>query len=205
MSSQEYIAKSESDCLIDEYLEALDNIIPESRKSRKAENVNKEYKQYETHISGVYNRIGHKAESIINVMDSKLPESDFDDLVLDLIDDYLAEESLIKEKKEAIQTAQILEVKSYRTLKDPLKSQRLVTGAIIEPRFKNCMGIEKEASREYQVSEMKLDQKKEAIDKKDFEESKYEMLVESDDRKNEINNKYSQKYLWKNKPYAMLA
>ncbi|CAG8626073.1 24493_t:CDS:2 [Gigaspora margarita] len=42
-------------------------------------------------------------KSTINDINTKLPESEFDDLVLDLIDDYLVEEPLVKGEKKSSQ------------------------------------------------------------------------------------------------------
>ncbi|RIB07275.1 hypothetical protein C2G38_2274797 [Gigaspora rosea] len=50
----------------------------------------------------------------------------------------------------------------------------------IKPGFKNRMETEKEASREYQRSETKLDRKEEVVDKEDLEKNDCKTLVEGD-------------------------
>ncbi|KAF0482375.1 hypothetical protein F8M41_023440 [Gigaspora margarita] len=84
---------------------------PESQKGQKAKDGNKEYKpsmhyqrsaksnQYETHTFKSSSRNSDRVRSTINNMNIELSGSEYDDLVLDLIDDYLEEESWSKEKK----------------------------------------------------------------------------------------------------------
>ncbi|KAF0550635.1 hypothetical protein F8M41_024313 [Gigaspora margarita] len=96
-------------------MKALDDFTPESRKGTKVEVRNKEHKtsiyyqkpaspnQYETCTSGVCSQNGPEVERIVNDMDSQLPELEFDDLVLDLIEDDLVEEPMAEEEKETVQ------------------------------------------------------------------------------------------------------
>ncbi|CAG8822759.1 44134_t:CDS:2, partial [Gigaspora margarita] len=96
-------------------LEALDNFMFELRKGRETKDGNKECEalvyyqkpvdpnQYETRTSGICRRNDNEVETIVNDANSRLPELEFDDLVLDLIDEYLVEESVVEVEKEDIQ------------------------------------------------------------------------------------------------------
>ncbi|CAG8835568.1 42348_t:CDS:2, partial [Gigaspora margarita] len=109
MPSQDCISKNELDHLIDGYLEALDNFMFELQKGQETEDGNKECEvlvyyqkpvepnQHEARTFGSHHRNGveiNEVETIVDHANSRLPELEFDDLVLDLIDEYLVEESI---------------------------------------------------------------------------------------------------------------
>ncbi|CAG8769439.1 29939_t:CDS:2 [Gigaspora margarita] len=101
MPSQDCTSKSELDHLIDGYLEALDNFMFELQKGQETKDGNKECEilvyyqkpaepnQYEASAFGSCNEV----ETVVNDADNRLPELD---LVLDLIDEYLVEESVVE-------------------------------------------------------------------------------------------------------------
>ncbi|CAG8825799.1 43578_t:CDS:2, partial [Gigaspora margarita] len=112
--NHEYVLETDLNHLIDGYLKFLDDLIPKSRKGQKAKEENEKdktsryyqksakFKQYKTHAFKNGSRNSDRVESTVNDTNTELPESKFDDLVLDLIDDYLVEEPLVKGEKEVI-------------------------------------------------------------------------------------------------------
>ncbi|KAF0460397.1 hypothetical protein F8M41_000599 [Gigaspora margarita] len=103
MPSQDCTSKSELDHMINRYLEALDNFIFELQKGQETKDGNKEY--------------------------NRLPKLD---LVLDLIDEYLVEESVVEVEKEDIKNRRMLvalrrmETRHLRIVKNPQKSELLM-------------------------------------------------------------------------------
>ncbi|RIB07634.1 hypothetical protein C2G38_2045842 [Gigaspora rosea] len=140
ISSQECIAKSELDRLIDRYLEALDNFIPKSRKGRKAENENKEYKEIGVEI---YHKEFEKNED-------KLFENELKKKIK--VDNEFTKSTMESDKygTSALPYAQ-------RPAK-AINTDHMI--GVIKSRFKNRVDIEKEVSREYQESETKLNRKR---------------------------------------------
>lgn len=55
--------------------------------------------QYETCTSEISSWKSNEMESTTNDMNNQVPESAYNDLILELIDDYLVEESLTEEEK----------------------------------------------------------------------------------------------------------
>ncbi|RIB25911.1 hypothetical protein C2G38_2030659 [Gigaspora rosea] len=202
MSSQVCVSESELDDLTDTYLKALDDFIPESWKD-----------QHETRTFEICSRNSDEVESTVNNMNTQLSELEFDDLVLDLFDEYLVEESMAEREKEdlydfcckekvsikrdggrdkpeenkiGVEKDATKSVETNPTLSSkPIKTAEISHVAkMIKPGFDNSIETEKEASREYQELETKMNRKEESRDKKDLEKSDCKTLVKSDDRKN---------------------
>ncbi|CAG8787043.1 21509_t:CDS:2, partial [Gigaspora margarita] len=82
-------------------MKAFDNFIPECKKVKITKP-----NQYETHTVGIcsQNNIDtNEVENTVNNTNNQFSESKYDDLILELIDEYLAEEFLAEEEKRAIQ------------------------------------------------------------------------------------------------------
>ncbi|CAG8828721.1 3414_t:CDS:2, partial [Dentiscutata erythropus] len=88
VTSQDCISRSELDHLINGYLEVLDDFMFKPLKGQENEDRPKKYKASNDEVESTNT-------------DKKVPE--FDDFVLNLIDDYLGEEPVVKREKEAIQ------------------------------------------------------------------------------------------------------
>ncbi|CAG8817190.1 38224_t:CDS:2, partial [Gigaspora margarita] len=92
MPDQDCISEHKLDDLLDGYLKALDDLIPKLQKGQKADLKIKYIRHFGSQNSD-------KEESTNNDMNTELPKSEFDDFILDLINDYLMENPWSKEKK----------------------------------------------------------------------------------------------------------